>query len=234
MPILGSALQRIHQQLTDLPIIADEPCRDCQACACCVLLPISAQWTTYCPLYAPTGGWRTLVVFAVRCTCPRCAAKRSDVFDCVVGVFRCCHSGAPAPDRNNSVTVLYANAAREVARELDTAVVDIWTLFKVCRVLVSFCVVALPEVLILRSPPAIALRLGFRLTSQDGFPDSWKELLRDGLHLSREGSRLTFAELRKVLVTTWPELDPERMSFDMPAHQEVVSTDLDASFPFPS
>ena len=57
-------------------------------------------------------------------------------------------------------------------------------------------------------------------------------MLHDGLHLSREGSEITFSAWKKAVLEAWPELEPERMLYDLPHHADVpvAAEDLDSAF----
>ena len=45
--------------------------------------------------------------------------------------------------------------------------------------------------------------------------------ISDGLHLTSEGYSVVFDTLKKLIVSSWAELDPESMT--MPTPQSVVS-----------
>ena len=59
-------------------------------------------------------------------------------------------------------------------------------------------------------------------------------MLSDGLHLSQTGALLAFGAIRDKIVLKWPELHPQSMPFDLPAHMDIDHTNVTTSFLPPS
>lgn len=104
--------------------------------------------------------------------------------------------------RPASVTAKYANAVRELGRELNITVVDIWS--------------------------ALILQAGGKY-EEDRQPIGSHELPRnevlqsfftDGLHLSPRGYEALFKELMAVIEKVWPDQMPEKLPFVFPGWQD--------------
>eukprot|EP00389_Voromonas_pontica_P014026 GDKH01021703.1.p1 GENE.GDKH01021703.1~~GDKH01021703.1.p1 ORF type:complete len:255 (+),score=42.35 GDKH01021703.1:114-878(+) len=65
--------------------------------------------------------------------------------------------------------------------------------------------------------PVVDLCSELQQTTVDG---GWKSLLSDGLHLSEEGQRVVFEAVSTAIVRHHPELDPDRMAWDVPTWRE--------------
>lgn len=104
---------------------------------------------------------------------------------------------------------MYAQAVRDVGAELgsaggaaggDVAVLDLWG----CFMRVAGWVPGEPLV-------------GSKDVEQaDPEKGGLEPLLKDGVHLTGEGNRVLFTELVALVNRTWPELDAERLGFDLP------------------
>ncbi|KAI7200512.1 hypothetical protein KC343_g10575 [Hortaea werneckii] len=113
------------------------------------------------------------------------------------------------PRRTAETTAMYAQAVRDVGAELvasgavgggDLAVLDLWDHF----MRVAGWVPGEPLV-------------GSKDVEQiDPGKGGLGTLLKDGVHLTGEGNRVLFEELVGVVNRTWPELDAERLGFDLP------------------
>ncbi|RMZ00115.1 hypothetical protein D0860_08108 [Hortaea werneckii] len=115
------------------------------------------------------------------------------------------------PRRTAETTAMYAQAVRDVGTELvasasdgddgrDIAVLDLWDRF----MRVAGWVPGEPLV-------------GSKEVEQvDPGKGGLGGLLKDGVHLTGEGNRVLFTELVGTINRTWPELDAERLGFDLP------------------
>ncbi|KAI6868825.1 hypothetical protein KC323_g2954 [Hortaea werneckii] len=114
------------------------------------------------------------------------------------------------PRRTAETTAMYAQAVRDVGVELvataggggggDIAVLDLWDHF----MRVAGWVPGEPLV-------------GSKDVEQvDPGKGGLGGLLKDGVHLTGEGNRVLFEELVGTINRTWPELDAERLGFDLP------------------
>ncbi|GAB1732082.1 hypothetical protein NU195Hw_g8936t1 [Hortaea werneckii] len=119
--------------------------------------------------------------------------------------------GISYPRRTAETTAMYAQAVRDVGAELvasagggggggDIAVLDLWDRF----MRVAGWVPGEPLV-------------GSKDVEQvDPGKGGLEGLLKDGVHLTGEGNRVLFDELVGTISRTWPELDAERLGFDLP------------------
>jgi lysophospholipase L1-like esterase len=101
--------------------------------------------------------------------------------------------------RTAEITSQYAAAVREVSKEQNVAVLDLWTIF-------------MKRVGWRVGDPLI----GSRASEQDlksGLP----ALLEDGLHLTAQGSRVLYEELIQLIQRTWPDQTPEALPFVVPS-----------------
>ncbi|KAJ1883568.1 isoamyl acetate-hydrolyzing esterase [Coemansia sp. RSA 1722] len=85
--------------------------------------------------------------------------------------------------RDNKVTKLYADAARDVAQELDVRCIDLWTAIE----------------------DKVKDYNATAETEANQF-DGYDQYLSDGLHLSAKGNELLFELVQSLVTTTWPEL----------------------------
>jgi len=102
--------------------------------------------------------------------------------------------------RTPGITASYANAVREVGKELGVPVVDVWSAF--------------------------IKRTGWKEGEPlPGTPERQEAvlptLLNDGLHLTPAGNLIVFDELMEVVTTNWPELVPEKLSTPLPWWDDV-------------
>ncbi|KAI7230968.1 hypothetical protein KC330_g6668 [Hortaea werneckii] len=109
------------------------------------------------------------------------------------------------PRRTAETTAMYAQAVRDVGAEVggvgaDVAVLDLWG----CFMRVAGWVPGEPLV-------------GSKDVEQmDPEKGGLERSLKDGVHLTGEGNRVLFSELVALINRTWPELDAERLGFDLP------------------
>jgi lysophospholipase L1-like esterase len=105
--------------------------------------------------------------------------------------------------RTAEVTKTYADAARDVGRELGVVVLDAWTIFMERAGWKS-------------GEPLV----GSKEADQD--PDSGlPSLLRDGLHLTPEGNKLLYESLIELVEKTWPDQTPDALPFVLPRWDDV-------------
>jgi lysophospholipase L1-like esterase len=99
--------------------------------------------------------------------------------------------------RDAKITSEYAQAVRDLSRELNVVCLDLWTAFMT--------------------------RAGWK----DGKPilgskdveqreDGLPKFLKDGLHLTAEGSKIVYEEFSRVVKDNWDDLVPEKMEFVLP------------------
>ncbi|KAF1991117.1 lipolytic enzyme [Aulographum hederae CBS 113979] len=96
-------------------------------------------------------------------------------------------------------TMLYANAVKDVGRDLNIPVVDIWT--------------------------AIMLKAGWHpgqdgpLPGSEGCPrnEVLDDMLHDGLHLSPNGYKVLYDEMNKLIETCWPDQKADNLPYVLPA-----------------
>ncbi|KAJ2400883.1 isoamyl acetate-hydrolyzing esterase [Coemansia sp. RSA 2559] len=108
---------------------------------------------------------------------------------------------------NNTVTKMYAEAAIEVAKDMNLPFVDIWTAIE-RRVQKS----SKHRPVLLRNS-TFSAELGSYAIKQievnDGKDyDGYDEFLTDGLHLNSNGNELLFKLVAKTIGKNWPELLP--------------------------
>ncbi|KAI6841324.1 hypothetical protein KC340_g17135 [Hortaea werneckii] len=107
------------------------------------------------------------------------------------------------PRRTAETTALYAQAVRDVGAEFaggDIAVLDLWSCFMRLAGWVP-------------GEPLIGSKDVEQMDSGKG---GLGRLLKDGVHLTGEGNRVLFTELVALVNRTWPELDAEKLGFDLP------------------
>jgi isoamyl acetate esterase len=103
--------------------------------------------------------------------------------------------GIMQPCRIAKVTSTYAQAVRDVSKELGVEVLDIHHAFLSAA----------------GWTPGHPLLGSKEVESRD-----LAKFLRDGLHLTALGNRLLYEEFKSKVVKTWPELNPETMGFVLP------------------
>lgn len=100
--------------------------------------------------------------------------------------------------RRAKVTSQYAQAVRDVGKEMDVAVLDVWSAFM----------------------HKVGWASGQPLIGAKGVPQKEElglsTLLVDGLHLTGEGNRVVYQELTKLISEKWPDQRPEALLFDLP------------------
>ncbi|KAI6790078.1 hypothetical protein KC361_g8135 [Hortaea werneckii] len=111
------------------------------------------------------------------------------------------------PRRTAETTTMYAQAVRDVGAELvaaggggDVAVLDLWGHF----------------MRVAGWAPGEPLVGSKDVEQVDPGKGGLARLLKDGVHLTGEGNRVLFSELVALVNRTWPELDAERLEFDLP------------------
>ncbi|KAI7270349.1 hypothetical protein KC345_g7459 [Hortaea werneckii] len=115
------------------------------------------------------------------------------------------------PRRTAETTAMYAQAVREVGAELvdsagpggggrDIAVLDLWGRFMRVAGWVP-------------GEPLVGSKDVEQVDPEKG---GLGRLLKDGVHLTGEGNRVLFEELVALVNRTWPELDAEKLGFDLP------------------
>lgn len=101
--------------------------------------------------------------------------------------------------RTAEVTSRYAAAVREVSKEMNVALLDIWTIFM----------------------RRVGWKVGNPLigskTLEQDFETGLPTLLEDGLHLTAQGGRVVYEELMKLIQRTWPDQVPESLPFVVPS-----------------
>ncbi|KLU91617.1 hypothetical protein MAPG_10135 [Magnaporthiopsis poae ATCC 64411] len=104
-------------------------------------------------------------------------------------------------NRTNECTKQYADAAREVAKELGVACLDLWSAFMA----------------------RAGWRPGEPLPGSIELPenDALRALLHDGLHLSPEAYRVFFEKAVEVIAETWPDQISERLPYVYPAWDDA-------------
>ncbi|ATY64775.1 GDSL Lipase Acylhydrolase family [Cordyceps militaris] len=100
-------------------------------------------------------------------------------------------------NRSNVVTKQYADAAREVAKEMKVGCVDLWTAFM----------------------SKAGWKPGDPLYGSQDLPenDVIRALIHDGLHFTPEAYEIFYEEVIKVISTTWPDEMPEKLPYIIPA-----------------
>lgn len=100
-------------------------------------------------------------------------------------------------NRSNVVTKQYADAAREVAKEMKVGCVDLWTAFM----------------------SKAGWKPGDPLYGSQDLPenDVIRALIHDGLHFTPEAYEIFYKEVIKVISTTWPDEMPEKLPYIIPA-----------------
>lgn len=93
----------------------------------------------------------------------------------------------------------YATAVREVGREIDVTVCDLWT------AMVKF------------ASPEVNPRTGSLEMEGSKENERLKGLLSDGLHFTGEGYRIFYEELVQTVEGRWPEDGPEEIGMAVPA-----------------
>ncbi|KAH9826972.1 Isoamyl acetate-hydrolyzing esterase 1 [Teratosphaeria destructans] len=109
--------------------------------------------------------------------------------------------------RTAANTALYAEAVREVGRELQVPVLDIWTAM-MARAGYSPGPVS-------DTPQAIA---GSVSVPTNAILQSY---LSDGLHFSPEGYKVLYGELMSLIQREWPDQMPSRLRMKLPAWDDV-------------
>jgi lysophospholipase L1-like esterase len=108
--------------------------------------------------------------------------------------------------RRAPVTAAYAQAVRDLGRETDLPVIDLWT--------------------------AMIAKAGGTAPGDDDLivgdaaaPVSvdLQNLLEDGLHLSAAGYRVLYSELMALIEKRWPELTPAGMQFALPTWSDETA-----------
>ncbi|EFY88381.1 GDSL Lipase/Acylhydrolase family protein [Metarhizium acridum CQMa 102] len=119
-------------------------------------------------------------------------------------------------NRSNVVTKQYANASREIAKEMKVGCVDLWTAFMSKAgwqtgdpLYGSQC---LPEndairALIHDGRPYLILLAGHNSANSHC----------EGLHFTPEAYKIFFEEVMKVIASTWPDQMPEQLPYVIPA-----------------
>ncbi|RDI84349.1 hypothetical protein Vi05172_g5750 [Venturia inaequalis] len=100
--------------------------------------------------------------------------------------------------RTAEVTSQYAQVVRDVGKEMDVAVLDVWSAF-------------MHEVGWASGQPLIGTK---DVLQRDGL--ELPNLLVDGLHLTGKGNRIVYQELIKLISEKWPDQTPEALTFDLP------------------
>lgn len=105
--------------------------------------------------------------------------------------------GYDPPRRSADNTKRYADATREVGKDLGIPVLDMWM---ACMLEAGW-------------------EPGEELPGSRALPESpvLQELLHDGLHLSPAGYRLLYKNLTTLIAKTWPDQVPDRIPFVLPA-----------------
>ncbi|QDS68799.1 hypothetical protein FKW77_005993 [Venturia effusa] len=100
--------------------------------------------------------------------------------------------------RTAEVTSQYAQVVRDVGKEMNIAVLDVWSAFM----------------------HKVGWEAGQPLIGAKGVPQKkgleLSTLLVDGLHLTGEGNKIVYQELMKLIAERWPEHRPEALAFDLP------------------
>lgn len=100
--------------------------------------------------------------------------------------------------RTAAVTSEYAQAVRDVGKELSIPVLDLWTAM----------------IDLAGGKGSDAEPVGAKSAPRNEILQSF---LRDGLHLSPEGYKVLYKEYQDLLARVYPDLLPERQSFTLPA-----------------
>ncbi|KAG8405167.1 isoamyl acetate-hydrolyzing esterase [Metarhizium acridum] len=100
-------------------------------------------------------------------------------------------------NRSNVVTKQYADASREIAKEMKVGCVDLWTAFM----------------------SKAGWQTGDPLYGSQCLPenDAIRALIHDGLHFTPEAYKIFFEEVMKVIASTWPDQMPEQLPYVIPA-----------------
>ncbi|PIA13162.1 SGNH hydrolase, partial [Coemansia reversa NRRL 1564] len=103
-------------------------------------------------------------------------------------------------DRRNETSKPYAEAVREVAKELSVPCVDLWT--------------------------AIQIEVNAKQSNgiQSEF-DGYEDYLSDGLHLNNNGNNMLFKLLMESITISFPELIPESMPFIIPSFRNFADSE---------
>jgi isoamyl acetate esterase len=111
--------------------------------------------------------------------------------------------GYTSPRRTAEHTKEYADAAREVGKDLNIPVLDMWTM--------------------------IMLKAGWKpgddpLQGSRALPENLvlKEMLRDGLHLSPAGYRVLYYGLMELIKVVWPDQMPDKLKFVLPGWDNIA------------
>ncbi|KAJ5626918.1 GDSL Lipase/Acylhydrolase family protein [Penicillium herquei] len=101
------------------------------------------------------------------------------------------------PSRTAALAKAYSEAVKEVGTELGLPTADIWTSFMT----------------------SVGWEEGQPLIGSRDLPqnEAFAALFVDGLHLTGAGYRLAFAEVMKVIETTWPAQSPDALPMVYPA-----------------
>jgi isoamyl acetate esterase len=100
--------------------------------------------------------------------------------------------------RTAEVVSQYAQVVRDVGKELDIAVLDVWSAFM----------------------EKTGWKPGMPLIGAKGVPQTkgmeLPTLLLDGLHLTGEGNKIVYCELTKLIGEKWPDQTADALTFDLP------------------
>jgi len=105
--------------------------------------------------------------------------------------------------RTAESTSRYAQAVRDVSKELNVVHLDIWSAFM----------------------KKAGWKFGEPLMGSKAVPQNFEtglpSLLSDGLHLTAKGNRLVYEELMRLLQDTWPDQTPEALPRTLPGWDDV-------------
>ncbi|KAF2768182.1 lipolytic enzyme [Teratosphaeria nubilosa] len=118
--------------------------------------------------------------------------------------------GRTALRRTAANTALYAEAVREVGRELQVPVLDIWTAM-MARAGYAFSPAS-------DTPQAIAGSVSVPTNA------TLQSYLSDGLHFSPEGYKVLYGELMSLIAREWPDQMPSRLRMKLPAWDDMQAS----------
>lgn len=120
----------------------------------------------------------------------------------------------PAPTRNAATTASYAQAVRDVGRELSIEVVDLWT--AMIRLAGGDALITAHGSLDKSQPALIG-------AASCPVNDVLQSFLADGLHLTKVGYQVLYSEVMRTIERRWPDQMPDRLKFTLPTWQDETA-----------